>query len=230
MLKTHLPKWATPERRTKLLELWAIYGNQCLLGHTACPIPEHYINVTSEGVIIGKPVLIPCTDGQGNIRRDSEGNPITITLYKPVTIPTLKAELTRLYDVKSEQLIDGWKADDREARTEQQKLEAKYLHSLGEPKNPLRGRFSAISQDIWKSNQPLYYIEGIGVSGLTLKPFVRIRLKSSFMRLYVNLGDTLRGISKAKKRKAIRYNKPLPLSVENQIQQLVKQSVLDYLK
>lgn len=227
---TKLPKWSTPKRRAKLLELWLKFGNQCLYGHNACPNPEHYIHVIAEGVTIGKPVIIPCVDRQGVRQLDALGKPITLTLYKPVTVPTFTAEYTRLYDLKAEQFIEYCKADDRESRAIELKLEAIRLHSLAEPRTPLRGRFSAISQDIWKSNQPLYYIEGIGISALTLEPFVRVRLKSSFMRLYVNLGDTLRELSKNKKRKAIRYNKPLPQSVENQIRQLVKYSVLDYLK
>jgi len=160
---------------------------------------------------------------------DSEGNQVILTLYKPVTVQIHKETITRLYDLKAEQAISYWKADDREARGIEYKLESIRLHSLSEPRTPLRGHFSAVSKDIWYSSQPLYYIEGLGISGLTLEPFVRVRLSSSFMRLYVNIGDTLRGVSKSKKRKAIRYNKPLPQSIENTIRQLVKQSVLDYI-
>ena len=133
------------------------------------------------------------------------------------------------YELFIEGLISDWKGDDREARTLEYRLESIRLHSLAEPRYPLRGRFSAISKDIWKSSQPLYYIEGLGISGLTLQPFVRVRLSSSFMRLYVNLGDALRGISKSKKRKAIRYRKPLPKAIDQAINQLVKSSVSDYL-
>lgn len=133
------------------------------------------------------------------------------------------------FEIYIEGLISEWKADDRQARQLDYILESIRLHSLSEPSKPLRGRFSAISKDIWKSNQPLYYLEGLGISGLTFEPFVRVRLSSSFMRLYVNLGDTLRGVSKSKKRKAIRYGKPLPATIEQSINQLVRQSVTDYL-
>ena len=133
------------------------------------------------------------------------------------------------YELFIEGLISDWKADDREARNLEYRLESIRLHSLAEPRQPLRGTFSAISKDIWKSSQPLYYIEGLGISGLTLQPFVRVRLSSSFMRLYVNLGEVLRGVSKSKKRKAIRYGKPLPATIEQAINQLVRRSVLDYL-
>ncbi len=133
------------------------------------------------------------------------------------------------YHLFIEGLIADWKADDREASKLEYTLESKRLHSLSEPSQPLRGRFSAISKDIWKSSQPLYYLDGLGVSGLTLQAFVRVRIASSYMRLYVNLGEALRGVSKSKKRKAIRYGKPLPKTIEQAINQLVRRSILDYL-
>lgn len=169
------PKWATPERKAKLVELFYRSGGFCIFGEPNCIIPEHHYELFIEG------------------------------------------------------LITDWKADDREARRIEYKLERICLHNLAEPKEPLRGRFSAISKDIWKSSQPLYYMEGLGISGLTLQPFVRVRLSSSFMRLYVNLGEALRGISKSRKRKAIRYGKPLPKAIEQATYQLVRASVLDYL-
>ena len=172
---SQLPKWATPERKAKLVELFYRSGGFCVFGHKPCDNPLHHYELFIEGVIA------------------------------------------------------DWKADDREARNLEYRLESIALHRLAEPKKPLRGRFSAISKDIWKSTQPLYYIESIGISGLTLQPFVKVRLSSSFMRLYVNLGDTLKGVSKSKKRKAIRYGKPLPLAIEQAINSLVKASVTDYL-
>lgn len=143
--------------------------------------------------------------------------------HKPCDIPE------HHYELFIEGLIADWKADDREARSLEYRLESIALHSLSEPKRPLRGRFSAISKDIWKSSQPLYYIENLALSGLTLKPFVKVRLSSSYMRLHVNLGDTLRGVSKSKKRKAIRYGKPLPKAIEQVITSLVNKAVADYL-
>ena len=133
------------------------------------------------------------------------------------------------YELFIEGLISDWKADDREGRRLEFRLESIRLHSLAEPSQPLRGRFSAISKDIFRSNQPRYYIEGLGISGLTLQPFVKVRLSSTFMRLYVNLGEALRGVSKSRKRKAIRYGKPLPKTIEQAINELVRTSVLDYL-
>lgn len=169
------PKWATPKRKAKLVELFTRSGGFCIFNEPNCIIPAHHYEIFIEG------------------------------------------------------LIADWKEEDRETRKLEYRLETIRLHSLAERKYPLRGRFSAISQEIWRAEQPLSYIEGLGISGLTLEPFVRVRLSSSFMRLYVNLGNTLREVSKNKRRKAIRYNKPLPKPVELAINQLVRASVYHYL-
>lgn len=227
--KLNLPKWSTPERKAILVELWAVYGNQCLQGHTACPNPEHYIYIQPVTEVIGKPVEVACQDRQGNLKKDSEGNQIYITLYKAKTFTISKPLTSRLYDYIIEGLIDDWKADDRITRQLEYRIESIALHSLAEPTKPLRGIFSAISKDIWKSSQPLYYIENMAISGITLQPFVKIRLASSYMHLHVNLGDTLREVSKNKRRKAIRYGKPLPASIEESIGAKIREAVRHYL-
>ncbi|MBA7482878.1 hypothetical protein ES707_18377 [subsurface metagenome] len=59
-------------------------------------------------------------------------------------------------------------------------------------------------------------------------PFVRVRLASSYIRLYVDLGEALRQVSKNKRRKAIRYGKALPKSVKRAISSKVLEAVKDY--
>ena len=44
------------------------------------------------------------------------------------------------------------------------------------------------------------------MNGLTLKPFAKVKLSSSYEYLYVDLGTSLRAVSKNKKRKAIRLS------------------------
>jgi hypothetical protein len=127
------------------------------------------------------------------------------------------------YEIYIERLIDDWQAEDRQQATLEWKAERQAMHSLGERKLPLRGQFNNISMDIWHDKQPLFYVESIGVSGITLKPFAKVKLSSSYMRLYIDLGESLRGVSKNKKRKAIRYGKL------NSITAIVSQAVIDYL-
>ncbi len=141
--------------------------------------------------------------------------------HKPCLVPE------HHYTLFIEGLIDDWKHADREQKAIQWLDELKALHSLGERRYPLRGQFSAISKEIWGGHQPLFYIQNLGISGITLKPFAKVRLPSSYMRLYVDLGNALRGVSKNKKRKAIRYNKPLAESTQNLVNRLVREAVRD---
>ncbi len=133
------------------------------------------------------------------------------------------------YFLHSEFLIKDWKQLDREQALADWEAEQKAIHSLGEMRFPVLGRFSAISRDIFASNQPLYYLEGQSVSGLTLKPFVKVRIASSYMRLFIDLGNELRQVSKNRRRKAIRYGKPFPREQEVIIRRRVLQAVRDYL-
>ena len=120
------------------------------------------------------------------------------------------------YEVFIEHLIADWKADDREQRQAEWQAEQRQLHSLGERRYPLHGQFSAIGKDVFYATQPQYYLLGLAISGITFKPFAKIRLASSFVHLHIDLGNTLKGVSKAKRRKAIRYGKALPDEIQRQ--------------
>ena len=133
------------------------------------------------------------------------------------------------YELYIESLIDSWKTEDREQARLDWIQERKAIHSLGERRYPITGRFNNISMDIFHDRQPLYYLEGLGIDGLKLQPFARVKLASSYMKLYINLGDSLRGTSKNKRRKAIRYGKELPKSIQERIHQQVWLAVRDYL-
>ncbi len=132
------------------------------------------------------------------------------------------------YSIYSELIIQNWKQSDREDFTALWRAERQLLHSTGERTRPPRGQFSATSRDIYAEQQPLYFLDGQSISGLTFTPFVRVRIASSYIRLYVDLGDILRQVSKSKRRKAIRYGKPLPPSVKQEISQKVLLAVKDY--
>ena len=133
------------------------------------------------------------------------------------------------FELFIESVIANWKTDDREQRLAEWEAECRIIHSLGERRYPLVGRFNAISRTIFADNQPLYYIQGYAISGLTFKPFAKVRVASSYMRLYVDLGDALTRVGKVKRRKAIRYGKPLPLLIENKVNKIVSEAVRDFL-
>ena len=134
------------------------------------------------------------------------------------------------YEVFIESLINDWKADDRETNKLEWINERKIMLSMSEKTFPMRGRFNGVSSDIWHDSQPIFYLESIGMVCLKLKPFARVKLSSSYQHLYVDLGDSLKSISKNRKRKAMRYNKPLPQSANDIVSKLIIEAVKDYLK
>ena len=133
------------------------------------------------------------------------------------------------YEARIEPIISDWKADDRAETEAIWKAEARAIHSYGEARFPVRGRFSAISKVIYHTSQPQYYLVGLGFSGVTLLPFARVRLASSFVGLDVDIDVPLHSISKNKRRKAIRYGKALPMQIQDRIDYLCNKAVRHFL-
>jgi hypothetical protein len=132
------------------------------------------------------------------------------------------------YEIFIDNLVADWIADDRAQRQADWQAETKARHSTNERTYPLHGRFSGIGQDIYYDNQPEFYLEGLGISGLTFKPFAKLRLASSYIRLHVDLDDILKPVSKSQKRKAIRYGK-IPTDLQDKIHNRCWQAVKHYL-
>jgi len=132
------------------------------------------------------------------------------------------------YEPFIEGLVGDWSAQDRAKRWADWQAERKALHSLGEV-GRIKGDFNAIARDIFFASQPLYYLEGLGISGLTFRPFAKVRLASSFIALHVDVGDAMRNESKNKRRKAIRYGKVTP-EVKKEVDRLCSMAVRDYRK
>jgi len=223
-----MPQWSTAERRLSLVELWARYGNRCLQGHLNCPEPEHYIHRQPVVITSYKLVKVKCKDCNGNDMLDREGNPLYADTFHKVASVVSKDSISRLYELKESQVVKDWIAEDREARAYINRIVSRNLHRIPE-KGALRGRFNAISRDIFFDSQPQFYLESIGVSGLTFKPFAKVRVASGSVRLHVNIDRPLKNVSKNRRRKAIRYNKCLPADVQDRIEQLCKLAVSKFL-
>lgn len=134
------------------------------------------------------------------------------------------------YEVYIEKVIANWQADDRAQRQADWQAEQKQLHSLGERRYPLQGQFNAITKEIFFGNQPQYYLLELAISGLTFRPFAKVRLASSYVHLHVDLGNTLKRVSKTKRRKAIRYGKALPIEIQKEVDKLCNLAVRHYLE
>jgi len=124
-------------------------------------------------------------------------------------------------------LIIDWQADDRAQSLAEWQAEQRQIHCLGE-RGRTKGEFNAISRDIFFASQPQHYIDGLGISGLTFRPFAKVRLASSYVVLFVDIADALKGESKNKRRKAIRYGKPLPQEIQKAIGLECSKAIRDY--
>lgn len=56
-----------------------------------------------------------------------------------------------------------------------------------------------------------------------------MRVSSSYAHLFIDLGNTLKPMSKNARRKAIRHGKPLPKSIDSRIDLIVNKAVRHYL-
>jgi hypothetical protein len=118
--------------------------------------------------------------------------------------------------------------DDRAEAQAEYRAEQEARHKTNDRRYPAHGTFNAVSKDIYYDQQPEFRIEGLGMSGLTLQPFAKVRLASSVIALHVDLEDTLRGLSKCKKRKALRYGK-IPTGIQDKVENKCWQAVKQYL-
>lgn len=212
-----LPKWCTPERREYLIRLWYKVGNACLKGHPNCPELSHYAYAQDTGVLVAVPTR-RALDGVDGVRR-------IIDAYD-IQLKTLRAYVPlRLYDYLSNQVIEDWKAQDRELRRAEIQEESRNMHRLTtRMKN--NAQFNA---DGFYQDQPLYYKEGFGLSPMSLKPFVKVRIASSFQYLFVELDRGIfRGLSQHKRKKLLKYGHPLPDNIVKRIDDRVALCVRAY--
>ncbi|MBI2851967.1 MAG: hypothetical protein HYX84_02520 [Chloroflexi bacterium] len=203
------PKWATHDRQQCLIRIWTETGDACLLGHPLCDNPEHYLYFEPKGVTVSVPVTLPCQSTSGNPIRDENGNQLYITLYGSKTVTAYEPKFLRLHERRWQSAIKAWQAEDRlDWQNERQRL-----HATNDRRVSSGGQFNGVGRDIYFDRQPAYYLLAVGVSGVTLKPFARVRLPSSYMALDVDL-PTLRGVSKNARRKAIRYGQTKRIQTE----------------
>lgn len=214
----------TPERSAYLVSLFQATGYRCIEGHYGCLNVEHYIHVVP---IVGEVPIdrrVPAIRPDGTPQRDADGH-ILYTIVHRHRRGVLRTEkrLTSAYDIRAERVQRYWSEDDRADAHFAWLRERDLLHDR-EPRTIRLGRFGTIPADIWRESQPLYYLEQLGMSGITFTPFAIVKLPSSSVRLHVDLGDTLRGVSKNRRRKMIRYGKSAP-SVRSEIARIVSEAV-----
>lgn len=231
------PKWVTPERQAELVRLFAQSQGFCVYVNKPCQGEWH------ESIAVlcqwGNRCSSPMSDGKPCRYEPEQGKPRlpchVIRIHKIRwncaygEYPCYKPHECH-YELYTNRLIKEWVQDDRGQALAEWQAERIQLHSLGERREPLKDRFNGISRDVFYPRQPEYYLEGLGISGLTFKPFAKIQLANSYVHLYVDIENALKPVSKSKKRKVIRYGKPLPKDVSGKINEICNQAVSNYRK
>jgi hypothetical protein len=245
-VKRKNPEWLTNERKLALLQIFRDFPNNCLFGHLNCTIPEHYAHVTESLYSIGIEHYQPIDnddiktehDSNGNVvlkdwnkyKTNADGNTLYIKVCESVPVSQPRIELKAKHELLIDNAVKSWSEDNRIALLEQWHQERKALHVLNEKSFPIHGRFNNISSVIFHENQPIYYIHSIGMSAVTMLPFVNVRLASSNDTIMVNLdNDDFKEMSKNAKHKVQRYNKPMPTLNRQNVELKVKQAVKSYL-
>ena len=127
-------------------------------------------------------------------------------------------------------LVKDWIRDDAEQRRYDWLVAQKGIHESSDRVLPPRGRFSAVSRDVYHDSQPLYHVLAIGVSPLNHRPFAKVRIASSYECLFIDLGEMFRPLSKNQRRKIARHNKSFPAEIASQITYSIRSAVKHYRK
>ena len=127
------------------------------------------------------------------------------------------------YQVFIEDLIDTWKAQDRERREYEWKLEQRRLHH-GE-RGRFGRRFDPVARDVFMASQPEYYLVGLGVNPFTFKRVALVRIPSTYVHLFVDVASAVKGLSKSKRRKIARYGAEPPTEAMESIHSLCQKAV-----
>ncbi len=247
------PKWVTPERQAELVRLFLQSKGFCIFGHSPCKGKwERQVKVVCgrfgkdficlSPVEIGKPCRFKPEEGKPHLpceRRHviklnwhcayGDYPCYSASYYDNEKLLTFGIKGECQYPEYVSRLIREWSNDNRSQTNAKWQRERQALHSFGEQREPIRGRFSGLTREIVLDNQPAYYLEGLGISGLTFKPFAKIRVSSSYMHLFVDIRNVLKPVSKNRKRKALRYGKQLPANVQDGIDLECNKAVRHYL-
>jgi len=137
---------------------------------------------------------------------------------------------THHYEPFIEGLIADWVAEDRERRQAEWEAEQKRMHHIPD-RHFHQGQFDPLRRELFLEQQPPYYLVGMGVDALTFRPVAKVRISSTYVGLFVDVGEALQGVSKNQRRKAARYGRPLPRQVGDvaeTVESLVGRAVADW--
>jgi hypothetical protein len=155
-------------------------------------------------------------------------NSLDLVVFGDLSISELADLLTRRHFCE---LIEAWKAQDRDERSTAWKYEKRHLHQGPNPgRRPFkRGPFDSIARAEYLANRPLWEIVAIGVGAFSHRRVAMVKLLESKQILWVEIRGKL-NISKNKLRKLTRYHRgAIPKGMVDQMEQQVDQAVKRFL-
>lgn len=158
-----MPKWATPQRRSHLTDQFEKYHGGCMLGYRPPEAVYHFLFEIGFFELTIADIIL---DGDSS--------------------KCACQQCPHQYLSYQERVIGYWKEDDREARSEQLRIEKAILHSTPD-RTGWKRRFDPIAREQFFDRQSPYYIEGLGISGLTFRPIAKVRVPSTTQRLFVDV-------------------------------------------
>ena len=131
---------------------------------------------------------------------------------------------THSYPVVSEDIIELWKADDREERSYVWKREKYLMHRA--PRIQRRGPWDTIRREQWLAERPQFKLLAIGVNAFTQKRMAKVEIPEFEMTIWVDISSVK--LSKNKLHKLTRHAHR-SRGVPPEIYDLVKKAARRYL-
>ncbi|HZA21238.1 MAG TPA: hypothetical protein VFA32_01285, partial [Dehalococcoidia bacterium] len=130
------------------------------------------------------------------------------------------------YELFIEGIIDSWKAEDRERRNYECKLEQQQI--LDSTYGRYGTTFDPVARDVFVNSRPSYYLVGLGVNPFTYQRVALVRIPSTFIHLFVDVGTAVQDVSKNARCKALRHGKVRNGALMAKIDELCKLAVEDW--
>jgi len=98
----------------------------------------------------------------------------------------------RFFQNYIEPVIKGWIAEDKVEQVALWQQEQRRLHYAPDERGWHNQQFDPVAKDVFFQQQPPYYLEGVGISGLTFTRIAKVRVPSTPVRLFVDVATSKR--------------------------------------
>ena len=116
--------------------------------------------------------------------------------------------------------IEAWIAEDRDTRQALWELEEERIHHADGYR--FGGDFDPVQRDEFMRQRPSYYLEGIGVSSVTMRQTAKIRVPSTNIYLFVDVSAATNKLGKNARKRLKRQGREIPADVHEICQRAIK--------